>query len=86
MPPVPGSPPFDTIARRWHALAQRRLDYFPELYRSGRWRHYYTEERLAERILDVIRAVKLWAELAQAGSNGHDSGHDSGQDRTRPAA
>ena len=28
-----------------------------ELYRSGRWKHYYTEDALAERMRDVIKAV-----------------------------
>jgi uncharacterized repeat protein (TIGR03809 family) len=66
MPPVPGPPPLDVIARKWCDLAQRRLDYYTELYRSGRWRHYYTEETLALRMLDVIKAVKLWNALAPA--------------------
>jgi uncharacterized repeat protein (TIGR03809 family) len=52
------------IARKWHDLAERRLDYFTELYRSGRWKHYYTQERFAMRMLDVIRAAKVWSELA----------------------
>jgi uncharacterized repeat protein (TIGR03809 family) len=80
MPPVPGSPPFDTIARKWCDLAQRRLDYYVELYRSGRWRHYYTEEAMAARMLDVIKAVKLWADLAP------ERRRDSDQDHLRPAA
>jgi uncharacterized repeat protein (TIGR03809 family) len=80
MPPMPGPPPFDSIARKWHDLAQRRLDYFTELYRSGRWQHYYTEEAMAARMLDVIRAVKLWAALLPAKSDNPDPGH------IRPAA
>jgi len=78
MPPVPGPPPLDAIARKWCALAQRRLDYYTELYRSGRWRHYYTEETLALRMLDVIKAVKLWDALAPA--------RPGDKDDLRPAA
>ena len=84
MPPVPGPPPFDTIARKWCDLAQRRLDYYTELYRSGRWRHYYTEETLALRMLDVIKAVKLWAELSPARPD--DDEQNKKQDHLRPAA
>jgi uncharacterized repeat protein (TIGR03809 family) len=80
MPTAQGRPPFDTIARKWCDLAQRRLDYFVELYRSGRWTHYYTEESFALRMLDVIKAVRLWAELAPARPD------DSDQDHLRPAA
>ena len=80
MPTAPGRPPFDAIARKWCDLAQRRLDYFIELYRSGRWRHYYTEERFALRMLDVIKAARVWADLAAARPGDND------QDHLRPAA
>lgn len=58
-------PPFDNVTRQWLDLAQRRLDYYVALYRSGRWKHYYTEEAMALRMLDVIKAVRSWAELAR---------------------
>ncbi len=64
MPAVQGAPRFDRIARKWHDLAERRLAYYSELYRSGRWKHYYTQEHFALRMLDVIRAVKIWGVLA----------------------
>ena len=64
MPALQGEPRLDVIARKWHELAERRLAYFTELYRSGRWSHYYTQELFAERMLDVIRAAKVWADLA----------------------
>ena len=32
-----GSPRFEKIAQRWHDLAEQRLAYYTELYRSGRW-------------------------------------------------
>jgi hypothetical protein len=61
---LPGRPDFDQIALKWHDLAQRRLDHYTELYRTGRWQHYYTQERFAMRMLDVIEAAKRWRELA----------------------
>ena len=64
MPTTQGAPRFDLIARQWHALAERRLAYFIELYRSGRWTHYYTRERFALRMRDVIKAAKVWGDLA----------------------
>jgi hypothetical protein len=36
-----GRPIFDDIARKWFALAESRLLYFGELYRSGCWTYYY---------------------------------------------
>jgi uncharacterized repeat protein (TIGR03809 family) len=65
MPAGQGRPSFDSLARRWHHLADRRLAYFAELYHSGRWRHYYrTEAQFAERMLEVIKTARIWAELA----------------------
>jgi hypothetical protein len=54
----------DEIALKWRDLADRRLTYFTELYRCGRWKHYYTQESFALRMLDVIKAAKVWGELA----------------------
>ena len=70
MPPAPLS--YDAIARRWLDLAQRRLAYYEELYRSGRWTHYYTEEAIAERMRDVIKAVRLWTKLVRPRRDDND--------------
>jgi len=65
MPAVPGGLQFSEISRHWHALAVRRVAYYEDLYRSGRWRHYHpTREHFAARMLDVIRAARVWADLA----------------------
>ena len=64
MPKTPGTPRLDEIAYKWRNLADRRLAYFTELYSSGRWRHYYTNESFEVRMRDVIKAAKVWAELA----------------------
>lgn len=81
MPTVQGGPRFDVLARKWRDLAERRLVYFTELYRSGRWKHYYTQETFAVRMLDVIRAVKIWNALA-----GQPQEHAAENDDLRPAA
>lgn len=64
MQDLPRRPNLERIARKWHDLAEQRLDYYTELYRSGRWKHYYTEDRFALRMLEVIEAAKRWCELA----------------------
>jgi len=64
MPAVHLDQRFDKIALKWHDLADRRLSYFIELYRSGRWTHYYTKEGFAQRMADVIKAKKAWDRLA----------------------
>lgn len=86
MQALPSGPRLDKIALKWHDLAQRRLDHYTELYRSGRWRHYYTQERFAMRMLDVINAARKWRDLAglpPAEPAERSSQHD---DTMRPAA
>ena len=61
---ISDAPDFTKIALKWHDLAERRLDYYTELYRSGRYKHYYTQERFALRMLEVIEAAKVWRALA----------------------
>jgi hypothetical protein len=74
---LPGAPRFDVIARKWHALAQRRRAYYAELYRSGRWTLYYdSREAFARHMLDVIKVAKIWAKLAGEASPAFDDGDD----------
>jgi hypothetical protein len=62
---VPEPARFDLIARKWHALALRRLLFYEQLCRSGRWTLYYDSRQLfARHMLDVIKAAKIWAKLA----------------------
>ena len=84
MPAAQGGPRFDEIALKWHNLAERRLAHLTELYRSGGWKRYYvTQERFALQVLDVIKAVKIWGELADRSRAELPSRHD---DDLRPAA
>jgi len=53
----------DELAQRWHELAERRRDHFVELYRSGRWRRYYTDEVFRALIREVIEGADAWSAL-----------------------
>ncbi len=81
-----GRPGFKAIVQRWHALAQRRLDDYTELYRSGRWRHYYTQDQFAMRMLDVISTAKKWSDLAEQAKPERPDSRSPRNDRLRPAA
>lgn len=83
MPAKPSGPHLQDVARRWHDLAERRLAYFIELYRSGRWKHYYTRESFAMRMHDVIKAARVWDELAGPARAQQAAAQD---DVLRPAA
>ena len=51
------------MARKWHALAERRRRHFVDLYRSDRWRRYYTEEQFLLQMRDVIQNVEAWEKV-----------------------
>ena len=61
---VQGGVRLDQIAVKWHALAQRRLAHVRELERSGRWKHFYSEERFASYLRETERVAALWTKLA----------------------
>ena len=54
------------LAERWCALAERRLDHLTELYESGRWRRYYTEQSLFDDLRNAKAAVLAWRSLSEA--------------------
>ena len=56
--------PYDQVARKWCDLAERRRAHYVDLYRSGRWKHYYTEAEFVLRMREVIRDADRWAKLA----------------------
>lgn len=52
------------IARRWRALVERRRAHYIELYRTGRWRHYYTEQEFLTCVREVAAEIESWDALA----------------------
>jgi len=58
----------DRIVEKWHALARRRLAYMRELERSGRWKHYCTQEQLVSQLHEAERVAEIWAALAGGAS------------------
>jgi uncharacterized repeat protein (TIGR03809 family) len=49
--------------RKWHALAERRRRHYVELYRSERWRRYFTEEVFVLRMRDAIQNAEAWEKM-----------------------
>ncbi|MGY3453574.1 TIGR03809 family protein [Bradyrhizobium sp. USDA 4353] len=54
------------LAARWCALAERRLDHLTELFDSGRWRRYYTEQAFLDDLRHAKAAVQTWQGLSRA--------------------
>ena len=51
------------ITRKGRELAEKRRAHFIELYETGRWKRYYTEEQLLVRMREAIRMVETWEQL-----------------------
>jgi uncharacterized repeat protein (TIGR03809 family) len=53
----------EAIALKWRALAERRRDHHFDLYKSGRWRHYYTDEEFLAELRAAIELAQRWAKI-----------------------
>jgi len=51
--------------RKWHSLAERRRRHFVELYRSERWRRYYSEDAFRAHMKEVIHNVETWGKVLE---------------------
>jgi uncharacterized repeat protein (TIGR03809 family) len=72
--------PYDSIARRWHALAERRRAHVIELRESGRWKHYYTAEELLEALREAVSMRDAWAKIAGLEVDGAPEADDAGDE------
>ena len=52
------------IVARWCDFAERRLEYLTELFETGRWRRYHTEQEFLENIQEAKTAVDTWRDLS----------------------
>ncbi len=51
------------IVARWCNLAEQRLEHLTELFETGRWRRYHSEQDFLENIREARAAVDIWREL-----------------------
>ena len=54
----------ERVALKWRALAERRRAHFVELYKTGRWKHYYTDEEFRAELRAAIAMAERWAKIA----------------------
>jgi uncharacterized repeat protein (TIGR03809 family) len=64
------APAHDQVAQKWRGLAERRRAHFVELFHSGRWKHYYSEQRFLESLREAVRTSERWAEIAASAARG----------------
>ena len=56
--------------RKWHSLAERRRRHFVQLYRSERWKRYYTEEQFRAHMREVDANVEMWERVLHRTAGG----------------
>jgi uncharacterized repeat protein (TIGR03809 family) len=52
------------IAQKWRGIAERRSAHHVEMFYSGRWRHYYSDEDFLLAMRSAILMAKRWAAIA----------------------
>jgi len=52
----------DTVAR-WCNLAERRLEHLTDMFETGRWRRFHSEQAFLENIREAKAAVETWRDL-----------------------
>ena len=48
---------------RWCALAEQRLEHLKDLFESGRWRRYHSEQTFLDNIGEAKKALETWRNL-----------------------
>lgn len=51
------------MVARWCNLAEQRLEYLTELFDTGRWRRYHSEQSFLTNIQEAKAAVETWRDL-----------------------
>ena len=54
----------DPIALKWRNLADRRRAHLVDLYLTGRWKRYYSEEQFLICFRDTMDMAERWNEIA----------------------
>ena len=55
---------WERVALKWRNLAVQRRDHHFELYRSGRWKHYYTDAEFIVCLREATVAANRWVQIA----------------------
>ena len=53
----------DPIALKWRNLIERRRAHFIDLYLSGRWKRYYSQEQFQACFREAMSVADRWSEI-----------------------
>lgn len=54
------------LTSKWRALAERRKAHLVDLYDSGRWRLYFSEQELVVRLREANQVLEQWSNTEQS--------------------
>jgi uncharacterized repeat protein (TIGR03809 family) len=61
---LPAAAKWESVVRKWRSLAERRSAHHIEMFNSGRWKHYYTDEEFLVAMRSAIVNARNWGALA----------------------
>ena len=64
LPMLPAIQQWERIGLKWRHLAEQRRDHHLDLYRSGRWRHYYTDAEFLAEMGIAVALAERWVQIA----------------------
>jgi hypothetical protein len=62
--------PTADVAQKFLALIEQRRAYLTDLYDTGRWKFYYSDEELCDRARELMALRDKWTAVAALGGNG----------------
>jgi hypothetical protein len=72
---------------KWLVLAERRCEFFAELWRSGRWKLYCNEEeQFALRMQEVMGIAARWRKIAASAEKAGGEAHGTAAEAYQTAA
>ena len=55
---------WERVGQKWRDLAERRHAHYLDLYKTGRWKRYYTEKEFRAELSAAIELAQRWAAIA----------------------
>jgi hypothetical protein len=55
---------WERLAQKWRGIAERRSAHHVEMFYSGRWKHYYTDEEFLLAMRSAILLTRRWTAIA----------------------
>ena len=75
----------EALARKWHALAERRRNHLAELYQSGAWQRFLSEDTLRSHMREAVREVDRWGAMLDDEPSGRAAHPESPSSSPRAA-